>query len=197
MTRFLRRVQNLFFHPQDEWLSIKEENTTYRNILLGYVAVLAAIPPVSSVVERVIINTGIVSNAVHSPLRYVLAANVAWYLVIIVNMIITAAIITALVIPRESGWMSITGLQLAGYSYTPLFLVGILIIIPRLSWLLYPAILHSVYLLYLGIRTVTDLDKRKAVLRAGASFFAAAIIVGTLNMLEYMFESFIAGKIFF
>lgn len=194
---FLRRIKNLFVHPGDEWLTIKEENRTCRNLLLGYVAVLTAIPPVSAVLERVIINREAVSNAVHSPLRYVLAANAVWYFVILANMIITAAVINALVMPRDSGWMSARGLQLAGYSYTPLFLVGILIIIPRLAWLLYPAVLYSLYLLYLGIRTMTGVEKGKAAWRALASFLVAAVIVGALNTLEYMVESFVAGKVFF
>lgn len=197
MNRILLRIRNILVRPRDEWQVIKDEEITYRNLITGYCALIAAIPPVAAVAERFIFNRGIVSNAVQSPFGYVIAANVLWYLVIIVNVIITGAVITAIVTRKEPGWTSLLGLQLASYSYTPLFLVGILIVIPQLAWLLYPAVLYSIYLLYLGIRTIAGLSQGKAAAYAVVSFLAAAFIVGTLNGMEYMLESFIANKVFF
>lgn len=191
------RIRNLLVKPRDEWQVIKEERTTYGNLITGYCALISVIPPVAAVLERFIFNRGIVSNAVQSPFGYVIATNLLWYLVIMVNLIITGAVITAVVTPKDPGWTSLRGLQLASYSYTPLFLVGLLIIVPRLAWLIYPVILYSLYLLYLGIRTMTGLSLRKAAAYAVVSFLAAGLIVGTLNGMEYMFESFLANKVFF
>ena len=195
MSGVLLRIRNILVKPRDEWQVIKEEKTTYGNLITGYCALISAIPPIAAVMERFIFNRGIVSNAVQSPFGYVMATNVLWYLVIMVNVIITGVIITAIVAKKEPG--GLPGLQLASYSYTPLFLVGILIIIPRLAWLIYPAILYSLYLLFLGIRTMTGLSQRKAAAYAAVSFLAAGLIVGTLNGMEYMLESFIANKVFF
>jgi hypothetical protein len=195
MSGVLLRIRNILVKPRDEWQVIKEEKTTYGNLITGYCALISAIPPIAAVMERFIFNRGIVSNAVQSPFGYVMATNVLWYLVIMVNVIITGVIITAIVAKKEPG--GLPGLQLASYSYTPLFLVGILIIIPRLAWLIYPAILYSLYLLFLGIRTMTGLSQRKAAAYAVVSFLAAGLIVGTLNGMEYMLESFIANKVFF
>lgn len=197
MSGILLRIRNIVVKPRDEWQVIKEEKTTYGDLITGYCALIAAVPPVAAVVERFIFNRGIVSNAVQSPFGYVIAANVVWYLVILVNVIITGVVITALVARKEPGWVSLPGLQLASYSYTPLFLVGILIIIPQLAWLIYPAILYSLYLLFLGIRTMTGLSQGKAAAYAVVSFLVAGAIVGVLNGMEYMLESFIANKVFF
>lgn len=197
MREVLLRIRNILVKPRDEWQIIKEEKISYGNLITGYCALISAVPPIAAVMERFIFNRGIVSNAVQSPFGYVIASNLLWYLVIMVNVIITGAVITALVIRKEPGWVSLPGLQLASYSYTPLFLVGILIIIPRLAWLIYPAILYSLYLLFLGIRTLTGLSQRKAVAYAVASFLVAGVIVGVLNGMEYMLESFIANKVFF
>jgi Yip1 domain len=197
MSGVLLRIRNILVKPRDEWQVIKEEETTYGNLVTGYCALISAVPPIAAVMERFIFNRGIVSNAVHSPLGYVIAANLLWYLVIMANVIITGAVITAIVSRKEPGWVGLPGLQLASYSYTPLFLVGILIIVPRLAWLIYPAILYSLYLLALGIRIMTGLPQRKAAVYAVASFIISGVIVGVLNGMEYMLESFLANRVFF
>ncbi len=194
---FPGRVKNILLHPRDEWQTIKEEQTTYWSIIIRYLAIMAAIPPVSAIAARLTIDRGIVSNTIHSPLVYVIATNVVWYFVIIINIIITAAVITAVVEKNHTGWIGHRGLKLAVYSFTPSFLVCILIIIPRLNWLLYVAIVYSIYLLYVGIRSMTEAGQVKAAWYAGTSFFAVGLIVGILNMFEYMLESFIARKVFF
>jgi hypothetical protein len=197
MRAVLLRIRNILVKPRAEWQVIKAEETTYGNLVTGYCALISAIPPIAAVVERFIFNRGIVSNAVHSPFGYVIAANLLWYLVIMMNVVITGAVITAIVSRKEPGWVGLPGLQLACYSYTPLFLVGIFIIVPRLAWLIYPAILYSLYLLFLGIRTMTGLSQRKAAVYAGVSFIISGVIVGVLNGMEYVFESFLANKVFF
>jgi hypothetical protein len=197
MRAVLLRIRNILVKPRAEWQVIKAEETTYGNLVTGYCALISAIPPIAAVVERFIFNRGIVSNAVHSPFGYVIAANLLWYLVIMMNVVITGAVITAIVSRKEPGWVGLPGLQLASYSYTPLFLVGIFIIIPRLAWLIYPAILYSLYLLFLGIRTMTGLSKGRAAVYAVVSFIISGVIVGVLNGMEYVFESFLANKVFF
>lgn len=197
MKSLLLRAKNIFLSPQREWQVIRDEAATRRDILFRYVAVLALIPPVAAVAERYTFGRGVVGNTVHSPLGYVLAANIVWYFVIMANMIITAAIISAFVAPKGTRWVSLPGLQLASYSFTPVFTVSILTIVPRMNWLLYPAILYSLYLLYSGIRSMTAAGQLQAAWKTAASSVAAAAIVGVLNGMEYMLESFVAAKVFF
>ncbi len=190
---FLKRMKNLLFHPRSEWEIIKEEQTSYRRLISGYLGLLVAIPPVSAVAQRVIFGREIVGN---SSIGYVLATNIIWYFVILVNMVITAAIITAVSSKDDTGWIDLRGFKLATYAFTPAFLVGILMGIPRMNWFIYAAVLYSLYLLYLGIRSLFEVEHGKAVWYTAASFAAAGVILGTLNMFEYMFESFITSKIF-
>lgn len=191
---FLKRVMNMLFHPSSEWEIIKEEQTSYRRLISSYLGIIAAIPPISAIAERVIFGRGIAGS---SPLGYVLATNMIWYFVIIVNVLVTAAVITVVACRNETGWIGLRGFKLAVYSFTPSFLVGILMMIPRLNWFIYAAILYSLYLLYLGIRSMLGVEQGKAVWYTAVSFVAAALIVGAMNMFEYMFESFIASKMVF
>jgi hypothetical protein len=64
--------------------------------------------------------------------------------------------------------------------------------IPGMGWLVYGALLYSVYLLNLGIRSLLDMEHRMAAWYAIASFMAAGVIVGVLNLFEYLFESYLA-----
>ncbi len=197
MRSWVARATNIVLRPRDEWRIIKEEQTTYGKTIAGYGAVLAAIPPIAAILERFLFGRGIAHYAENAPLGYVLATNIVWYLVIMLNVIITGAIITGIASRNEAGWFGVRGLQLAVYSFTPLFLVCILTMFPRLGWFIYGAILYSIYLLYLGIGSMYEIEKRKAAWYAFASFALAALILGTLNTFEYMFESFVAGRIFF
>jgi hypothetical protein len=197
MKSILLRTRNILVRPRDEWQVIKQEKATYGNLLRGYAAVLAAVPPVAAIAERFIFNRGLVSNAVHSPFGYVIASNVVWYLVIIINLIITGAVITAISDREGTGWLGVRGLKLAIYSFTPLFLVSSLIMVPSLSWFIYGAILYSVYLLWLGISSLFEVGQQRAAWYTAASFVVSGLILGTLNLFEYMLESFIAGKVFF
>jgi hypothetical protein len=192
MKDILLRIRNILLRPGEEWKVIKEEETTPRTMLAGYLAVIAVVPPAAAVLERVFLGGSVAGR---QPVGYVITTNILWYLVIILNMVITAAVFTAIFTPRER-WLSPAGLKLT-YSFTPVFLVSALLLAPRMVWLLYVAILYSVYLLYLGVRSLTDVAPGKAALSAFGSFIAAALIIGLLNGLEYMLESFVMSKVFF
>lgn len=191
MTGLLLRIRNILFRPQQEWHAIRDEAATYQQILFGYVAVLAAVPPSAAVLERLLFGAKVAGS---QPLGYVLAANLLWYLVIILNMVITAVVFTAMIISSERRWTDLRGLKLAAYSFTPLFLVSGIVIVPRLNWLIYGAILYSIYLLTLGIVTMIQSGKGKSAWLAVASCLAAGVIVGFLNGLEYMLESYIMQR---
>jgi Yip1 domain len=189
---FLERVKNILVRPGSEWEVIREEKTSYTALVIGYLGIIAVLPPLSAILQRVVFGNGIAGK---QPVMYVLATNVVWYLVILVNMLITAVVITAVSSRDEAGWIGLRGFKVAVYAFTPAFLVSILIIIPRMNWFIYPAVLYSLYLLYLGIRSQFGAARGKAVWYAVTSLGAAGLILGALNLFEYMLESFVTGKI--
>ncbi len=193
MTGVLLRIRNILLRPAREWQVIKEERTTPKEILLRHVAALAAVPPVCAVLDRILFGGRIAGS---QPLGYVVTTNLVWYLVIIANIVITSVVFTAIIASSEHRRMEREGLQLAAYSFTPLFLVPVVMIAPRLSWMIYLTIVYSVYLLTLGIRALTTAGKGRAAWLAAVSVALVATIVGILNGLEYMLESFVLEKAF-
>jgi hypothetical protein len=82
----------------------------------------------------------------------------------------------------------------AAYSFTPLFITGGIAVIPKMSWTIYAAILYGIYLLFLGISGIAGTSKKQSFGYTTASFLAAAVLVGIMNLTEYFLESFVVSK---
>jgi hypothetical protein len=107
---------------------------------------------------------------------------------------ITGAVITSIMVSAESRWRGVRGLQIAAYSFTPLFVAGFIAVIPHMTWCIHIAILYGMYILYHGMRALFAMRGMRAAVYAAASVTAAAVIVGVMNLFEYLLESFIMKK---
>jgi Yip1-like protein len=196
MKALVIRVKDILLRTGPAWQAIKDEPATYRDVLLHYVAPLAAIPPAAAVAGRLLFDRNIADNSLSSSFAYLLMTNLIWYGMYVVNVFITGMIIAAVLTGAGSRWNGLRGLTLAAYSFTPLSLAGLTAVIPSLGWTLYPAILYALYLLYRGMMQLTGFPGTKAAWVALSSFSAAAIIVGVMNLFEYMFESYVTRGVF-
>lgn len=197
MTALLRRVRNILLRPGAEWQIIRDEPATYGRVIAGYVAPLAAVPPAAAVAGRFVFDRNIPDSALSLSLNYLLFTNLLWFGMNIVSVMITGAVVTAITAAAESRWRGIRGLQVAAYSFTPLFIAGFLAAIPFMAWSLVPAVVYGVYILCRGTKALLAIQGVKAAWFAGVTFLAAAVIVGVMNMFEYMLESLIAKRMFF
>jgi hypothetical protein len=195
MKTLLNRIYNILIHPKDEWLAIKGEPPTHRNIF-KYAAILAAIPPMAAMVGRIFFDRNIPDSALSSSFSSLMLTNLTWYGMYVVNVVVTGMIISAILTLADSRWNGLIGFTIAAFSFTPLSLAGCFGVVPNLGWTIYPAILYGIYLIYLGMTLLAGIPKQKAVWFALSSFSAAAIIVAVMNLFEYLFESFLVGKVF-
>jgi Yip1 domain len=196
MKTALNRMKNILLKPGHEWLAIKDEAPKYREIF-KHAAILAAIPTVAAMAVRILFfNQNIRDNALTFSIGNLLLTNLTWYGMYILDIVITGMIIAAVLSTSDRGWSGIRGFTIAAYSFTPLSLAGCTAVMPYLGWTLYPAILYGIYLTYLGITLLAEIPKKKAAWFALSSFSAAAVIVGMMNLFEYVVESFLVSKIF-
>ncbi|HUI46836.1 MAG TPA: Yip1 family protein [Nitrospirota bacterium] len=191
----LIRVKNILIRPRDEWRVIRDEPKTYSGIILRYVAILAAIPPAAAVIDGIVFNGPVPRSTLLSSLSRLLLQNVMWYCISVINVVITGAIIAAVVTTSESRWGGLPGLKVAAYSFTPLFIAGVLAVIPAMNWIVYAAILYSIYLVYLGIIGLASTGRKQAIGYAIASFLSASVFLGIMNIVEYFFETTLLNKI--
>ncbi len=197
MKALLSRLNNILLHPRAEWQAIRNETTTYPGIMLRYVCILSIIPPAAAVAGRYIFDRNVPDSVLSSSPLYLLLSNVLWYCMYLVNVIITGVVIAAIIAAAESRWKGVNGMQLAAYSFTPLFVAGFIEVIPHMTWCVHIAILYGIYILYLGMRTLLGVRGMRAALYTAASAMAAAVIVGVTNLFEYLFESFILKRVLF
>jgi len=189
MSHLFIRVKNILLRPGREWQVIKNEASPYRVVLFRYVTILAFVPPAAAVAGRLLCDHTIRSSSLGSSLTYVVVTNCVWYCMYILNVMIVGAILTLVINGPGQRIGYREGLQLSAYSFTPLCIAGCIAVIPKMGWIMDAAIVYSVYLLFLGIVAVAGIVKKQALWYALGSFLSAAVVVGIINLVEYVVES--------
>jgi len=133
---------------------IEQEPETLPDLLVGYVAILAAIPEVARFVGQSFIGG-------YAPLGQSLIRAVVVYLVTFAMVYIIAGVIDLLA-PRFGGEKNFANaVKLSVYSHTPLWLAGICLLIPGLNFLLILGV-YGVYLLWTGLPLLMRVPTEKA-----------------------------------
>lgn len=181
----MSHIFGIFLNPRKEWESIRDDGCTVGKCYLSYVFLLAAIPPVSGYFGTTMFGWEIgARGAVKLSPDSALIIALAYYLVMLVGVFTMGAMIR---------WMSMTyGAEqslgrcttLAAFVATPIFLVGIVELLPIL-WLNFviglPALAYSVYLLYTGVPIMMEVSEEK-----GFLFSSAVLAVGLVSLVSML-----------
>jgi len=152
----------------------KDAPATVRGIMMNYVAVLAAIPFVATLIGNLwYFNAFLPVGFVGSFVAYAILAAVLTYILDVVAVYVVALVISMLAPTFGSSNDQIKSLKLASFIFTPAFLIGILDLIPILSLLTILGVLYGLYILYLGIPIVLGTPKEKVL------GYAIAVVVAT------------------
>lgn len=192
MEKLLSRVKGMIFSPGQEWQTVKSEQTTQANIIIGYVAPLAAIPVIASVIGMGLVGVSFMGSTLRYPMGYLISWAVVGYIMSIIGVVVSGAVINALAETFNSKKDSIQALKVVAYSLTPAWISGIFNIIPALSMFSLLASLYGIYLLYLGLRPLMEVPEDKAVGYTVASVIVIIIVVIMVNLIT----SAIAGLFF-
>ena len=170
----LNRVIGIITKPNEEWLVIKDENISTKQLFVGYVAILALIPVVA----------GFIGNFfTRFPVSYGLVGAIVTYIMTFVGIYLSAFIINMLAPNFESTKNMDNALKLVAFSYTPIWIGGIFNIIPSLSVLGSILGLYGLYLLYLGIEPMMATPSAKRISYLVVSLlvlFVVYIIIGAI-----------------
>jgi len=145
--------------PSSEWRMIEKKPSTLAGLLLRYVAILAAIPEIAHLIGQSLI------GAAHAPLGSNLLRAVIAYLVTFAMVYLIACIIDLLA-PRFGGQKNFpNAVKLSVYSHTPLWLAGIFLLIPGLSFLMLLGV-YGFYLFWVGLPLLMRVKNEQALLYA-------------------------------
>lgn len=174
----IERAKNILITPKTEWDAIAADATPTPQLITMYVLPLAAVAAVAAFIGQVFVG---MSAPLVGTYRVGMVAGViglVFSLVMAVVMVFVVGFIADALAPSFGGTKNMNqAVKVAAYSWTPVWIVGILAIIPMLGILGLLAWLYSIYLMYLGLPKLMKAPQEKA---AGytAVVIIAAIVLG-------------------
>ncbi len=152
------RAKNIMLSPKTEWEAVANEEPNVQQILISYVLPLALIPAVA-----VLIGWGVIGMWGFTSFNYGIAVALVQLINAFIAVLVTAFVIDALAPSFGSQKNFGKALQLVAYSMTPVWVAGILNIIPTIGWLGSLIGLYGLYLLFLGIAPMMKTPEDKKV----------------------------------
>ncbi len=182
------RVKAVLLRPKETFQLIKTESATTQDLIFNYVAILAVIPAIASIIGMSLVGVSVpFMRMVRFPLINSLSRAIVQYVLTLVGVYVLGLIINALA-PTFSGVKNkIQALKIAVYCATPTLVAGILHIVPALGVVVIIAGLYGLYLLYLAITVMMECPKEKAL------FYTVTVIV--VNIVISIIIGAIAGAI--
>lgn len=181
------RVKALLLKPAQTWDVIEAEPATIRGLYTGYVAPLAAIGPVCTVIGQLAFGARGNLDLVYRPpiARVLLGALVSW-VVALAGVYIFALILEAMS-PQFGGRKDrLESFKLAAYTGTAVWVAGLFMAFPPISMLSVVGI-YSVYLLFVGLPKLMKVSGDKAML-----FTVCALVAGVgISFLVGIVRSFL------
>lgn len=176
--RLVDRAKNIIVSPKTEWEAVAADPTPTKALVTGYVLPLAAAAAVAAFIGLVVVGQ---SMGPFGTVRIGVAAGLAsliFNILMAVAMVFVVGFIIDALAPTFGGQKGMDqAVKVAAHAYTPVWIVGLLAIIPALGLLGIIAALYAVYLLYLGLPRLMKAPQEKA---AGytAVVVVVAIVVG-------------------
>lgn len=152
------RAKNIIVTPKTEWDAVSAEEPNIQQILFGYVLPLALIPTVA-----VIIGWGMIGIFGFTSFTYGIAMGLVQLINAFLSVLVAGFVIDMLASSFGSQKNMGRAVQLVAYSMTPIWIAGILNILPTIGWLAGLVGLYGLYLMYLGLAPLMKTPEDKKV----------------------------------
>jgi hypothetical protein len=166
----LSRAWGLLREPKKEWEQIKAEETTIPHLLIGYVAPLAAIPPVAGLIGSLLFEPIAVG-----PLGDALVGVVVTWVVTVALVFLLGVLINTLADQFDADRNEVAAQKVAAFSITPAFLSGFFSLWPPLWWVALFALAAMVYIMYRGLPILMKAPEDRALSYAATVTVAGAV----------------------
>jgi hypothetical protein len=186
----LSHVWGLLSHPEQEWKTIRKEHCTVTRCYCSHVLILAAIPAIAGYIGTTMVGWQVTGREVHKLTPdSALQIAILFYFTMLVGVFSIGALIHWMGKTYGSKQPLPQCIALAAYTATPLFLIGIMMLYPKL-WLNMviglPALAYTVYLLYVGVPVMMGIPKER-----GFLFASAVLAVGLVMLVAVLVTSVI------
>jgi hypothetical protein len=167
------RVRSILLQPAQEWRKIAAESTDVGSLLSDYAGPLSAIPALcgwigGSIIGYGFVRVGLVRGFVNAVVTWVFGLVGCW---------LAALVIEKLAPTFGSRGNTTQALKLVVYASTPVWIAGVLNLIPALAVLSLFAALYGLYLFYIGLPSVMHTSADKVIPYMAVSAIAVILVV--------------------
>jgi hypothetical protein len=182
------RAKAISLNPKETWEIVKGEQMTIKELYTSYAAILALIPPIATFIGFSLVGVGMpLLGRWRQPVMNGLVHAIIYYVLTLVGVYVTAYVADRLAPSFNSKQDLTSAVKAVVYSYTPVWIVSVLNVIPGLSVLGMIAGLYSLYLLYLGLPTMMDTPPEKKVGYVVAVIVTSIVVMVLISMIAGLF----------
>jgi hypothetical protein len=178
------RVVNILTNPTSEWPVIAGESDDIATIYRSYAVPLAAIPAVCTFLGLLVFGLPFLGRP---GLMGALSTALGNYVGTLVGLIVAAVVIQKLAPNFGSSGSTGQALKLVAYTSTPIWVAGVLNLVPALAALSLVAALYAIYLAYLGLPPVMKTPQDKVVVFLVVAAVVMLVVGIVLSMLLSVF----------
>jgi len=171
MKAVLNNAIALVKNPVGYMTQNKDQTFSLNSLMISYVAILALIPLVGRLVGDLLFYSG-----AKYVVGYTIAGAIVAYILDIIAVFVIGYVIWWLAPRFNSSANQVKGTTLAAFAYTPVFLIGILSIVPFLGYLALLGLLYGLYILYRGLPIMLGTPADKTVTYVIAILIVSFII---------------------
>ncbi len=179
----IARVKAIMLDPDAEWPVIARETGDVKFLFTRYVAILALIPALAGFIGASIIGVSVSVGTFRVPLLPGLINLVLGYAFTFVIVYAVALIIDALAPSFRTERNFPAALKLAVYSFTPVWVAGIFLLIPGLRFLTILG-LYGFYLMWTGLTPLMGSPRDKSFFYAICAVVAAIVVTIVLAIVQ-------------
>jgi len=188
MKEILLRAQQIILKPTETWRTIKNEAHSVQELIINYAAPLALIPAVATLIRLTIFGIRIPAGQVaRAPFMDAFIGSLLGYVAQLLFLLAGAWIIYYLAAYFNARSDYNSAFKITVYSSTPVWLLGIFLILPGLEALQIFG-LYSIYLTYQGLLNLLETPPEKVL------WYTVLIIIATV-MINLILTIFIGDAV--
>ena len=180
----IERAKNICISPKSEWELIATETTPTAKILTGYVLPLAAVAAIAGFIGMCFIGQSMAfMGTFRMPVAWGLAMAIYHVVMAVVSVFVVGFLVDALA-PTFGGQKNMAqAIKIPAYSYTPVWLASVLMIIPALGVVVLLAAIYAIYLIYLGLPRVMKSPPEKAAGYTAVVVISAIVVAVVISVI--------------
>jgi hypothetical protein len=184
-----KRAIAIITKPNDEWQVIKNETMSIADMFTKYAIILAAIPAIAGFIGYGLIGISVGFGTFRIPLGRCLIWAIFMYALSLVGVYLTAFIMDALAPSFGSQRDMNRSLKVVVFSWTPVWIAGILYIIPSIAVIVWIASLYALFLLFTGMKHLKEPPQDKLM-----GYFIVTLVI---NVVVLFLVGFIVSTVAF